>query len=689
MLSSNNPVSPASMGPASVDAPNDSPQSDEPDEHHRLSYPVPPAYLPANLWDANSPTYSQIISDSLPSEADQDIMKRPLDSSVPISPMNSVQSLLDNSGMNDSFAQKKPRYDGIHPGAAPMGYDPASAGMDSRTYPAALHSVSLQNQGGQGFGNGHGSVGSPGGQGQGQFGMQMGGMNMGFGMGFPLAMNMNYSGGPIISPSMNPNTMTGNYGPAAAAAAAAAAGNATGRTVYVGNLPSEASVDELLNLVRFGPIEAVRLLPEKSCVFISFLDGSTAAAFHADACVKKLALHGQELKIGWGKPSIVHPSVSNAVATAQATRNVFVGNLDPEMNEQDLRNDLGQFGPIDQVKIVRDKNIGFVHFLSIATAIKVVSNLPSEPGWEGKRVNYGKDRCAYVPKAQQDAVRQAQTQAMNAIAAQHQQATGSPFSPFSPMSAGFSGGFPTPDIPNSAGIFPSPAFLGNGYSPVAPGFGGDSAANQQGNRTIYLGNIHPDITVEELCNHIRGGMLQQIRYFPEKHNAFVTFVNPLSALTFYQSAQTTGLALLQRRLRVGWGKHSGSISPALLQAIQAGASRNVYIGQIADFNLFTEEKLRADFGEFGDIDMINFLTDKGVAFVNFTSISSAQKAIEGIKLKPEYSILRISYGKDRCANPPRNNMRSMVPAKDAEPMQATNPITDPDIYDDEAGAVYE
>ncbi len=44
-----------------------------------------------------------------------------------------------------------------------------------------------------------------------------------------------------MSPSMNPHTMTGNYGPAAAAAAAAAAGNTTGRTVYVGNLPAGQS----------------------------------------------------------------------------------------------------------------------------------------------------------------------------------------------------------------------------------------------------------------------------------------------------------------------------------------------------------------------------------------------------------------------------------------------------------------
>jgi len=174
-----------------------------------------------------------------------------------------------------------------------------------------------------------------------------------------------------MSPSMNPNTMTGNYGPAAAAAAAAAAGNTTGRTVYVGNLPPEASADELLNLVRFGPIEAVRLLPEKNCVFISFLDGSTAAAFHADASVKKLALHGQELRIGWGKASHVPPAIAQAVLQHQATRNVFVGNIPEEMDEKYLKDLLGGYGMIDQVKIVKDKNIGFIHFLTIATAMKV------------------------------------------------------------------------------------------------------------------------------------------------------------------------------------------------------------------------------------------------------------------------------------------------------------------------------
>jgi hypothetical protein len=40
--------------------------------------------------------------------------------------------------------------------------------------------------------------------------------------------------------------------------------------------------------------------------------------------------------------------------------------------------------------------------------------------------------------------------------------------------------------------------------------------------------------------------------------------------------------------------------------------------------------------------------------VNFTNVSNAIKAIDGVKNKPEYANLRIAHGKDRCANPPRS-----------------------------------
>ncbi|KAK2463057.1 hypothetical protein APHAL10511_004712 [Amanita phalloides] len=515
------------------------------------------------------------------------------------------------------------------------------AHMSSQLSPnAAAAAFAAQQQQQQQQQQAQGQQGSPNGNGYGGFGsynmLGMGIPGMSMLSAFPYNAQManfaqNYSQQRM--PSLNLNIPAAQaaaaYSPVALSAALSASG-VPNRTVYVGNLPATASVDELLNLVHFGPLESIRVLPEKSCVFLSFLDGATAAAFHADATIKKLSLHGQELKIGWGKPSPVPTQVALAISQSNASRNVYLGGLDENTTEEQLRDDLSRFGLIDQVKIVRDKNIGFVHFLSIAIASKVVNTLPTEPAWAGKRVNYGKDRCAYIPKSQQVAAQQAQAAAAQSLVAQSAAAALSPqtaFSPFSPY--------------------------GSPFTPV-DGLAGGVVSMQGVNRTVYLGNIHPETTTEDLCNAIRGGVLQSIRYMQDKHIAFVTFIDPAAAFTFFQVATYQGLTLNNRRLKIGWGKNSGPLPPSLALAVHSGATRNVYIGNVEDFETFAEEKLKRDFGEYGDIELVNFLKEKNCAFVNFTNISNAIKAIDGIKSKPEYVNLRIAHGKDRCANPPRS-----------------------------------
>src|SRR5262249_3219748 len=59
------------------------------------------------------------------------------------------------------------------------------------------------------------------------------------------------------------------------------------------------------------------------------------------------------------------------------------------------------------------------------------------------------------------------------------------------------------------------------FSPFIPFSPGDMTPGvPQGlNRTVYLGNIHPETTTEDLCNAIRGGVLQSIRDMHDKHIA--------------------------------------------------------------------------------------------------------------------------------------------------------------------------
>ncbi|KAK0646420.1 hypothetical protein B0T16DRAFT_328108 [Cercophora newfieldiana] len=411
----------------------------------------------------------------------------------------------------------------------------------------------------------------------------------------------------------------------------------TSRTVYLGNIPPDTSAEEILGHVRSGQIESVRLLPDKNCAFISFLDASSATHFHSDAILKKLCIKGQDIKIGWGKPSQVPTSVALGVQQSGASRNVYLGNLPEEITEEELREDLGKFGAIDTVKIVREKNIAFVHFLSIANAIKAVSQLPQEPKWQSpRRVYYGKDRCAYVSKTQQ----QNAAQYLGIAPGYAHMLTGA-----------------DRDLISSALAQQSVA-----AAAVATTAGG---INNLGNRTIYLGNIHPETTIEEICNVVRGGLLHHIRYIPDKHICFVTFIDPTAAASFYALSNLQGLMIHNRRLKIGWGKHSGALPPAIALAVSGGASRNVYIGNLDE--TWTEERLRQDFSEYGEIELVNALREKSCAFVNFTNIANAIKAIEAVRGKEEYKKFKVNFGKDRCGNPPRQLQAQSQSPRDQVP----------------------
>ena len=441
------------------------------------------------------------------------------------------------------------------------------------------------------------------------------------------SMNSPTFGGQFLSGPHSPTfgNMNPNYTAQAPINMAPGIVHGTSRTVYLGNIPPDTSAEEILGHVRSGQIESVRLLPDKNCAFISFLDGSSATHFHSDAILKKLAIRGQDIKIGWGKPSQVPTSVALAVQQSGASRNVYLGNLTEDISEAELREDLGRFGPIDTVKIVREKSIGFVHFLSIGNAIKAVSQLPHDPKWQApRRVYYGKDRCAYVSKTQQQNAAQ--------------------YLGIAPGYAHVLNGADRDLISNAL------AQQSVAAAAVATTAGG---ATNLGNRTVYLGNIHPETTIEEICNVVRGGLLHHIRYIPDKHICFVTFIDPTSAASFYALSNLQGLMIHNRRLKIGWGKHSGALPPAIALAVSGGASRNVYVGNLDE--TFSEERLRQDFSEYGEIELVNALREKSCAFVNFTNIANAIKAIEAMRGREEYKKFKINFGKDRCGNAPRQN----------------------------------
>ncbi|GME79879.1 unnamed protein product [Ambrosiozyma monospora] len=318
---------------------------------------------------------------------------------------------------------------------------------------------------------------------------------------------------------------------------------APSRTVYLGNVPSDITYNELLNHVRSGTVESLKLLPSKNCAFISFLDENSAMLFHSDAILKRLTINNHDIKIGWGKPTPVHPVVASCVARYNATRNVYLGNLDENVTEEELYRDLEEYGPIDTIKILHEKKIAFVHFTSILAAIRCVQSLPLVEQYKDRKVFYGKDRCAFITKTQQHNAAQ--------------------YLGLNPNSENLLNQVDRDLIANAL------VQQSNAAAVIATSAGGSA---NLGNRTIYLGNLHPDSTIEEICNVVRGGILQNIRLINERHVCFITFIDPISAAQFYAMSSLHGLIIHNRKIKVGWGKHSGPLPNSINLAVGNGAS---------------------------------------------------------------------------------------------------------------------
>jgi len=112
-------------------------------------------------------------------------------------------------------------------------------------------------------------------------------------------------------------------------------------------------------------------------------------------------------------------------------------------------------------------------------------------------------------QAQAAAAQSLVAQQAAAVALTPQQASFSPFSPYAAAVGGGAGG-------NPFGAGPVDIMAA---AAAANGMGGLQSLN----RTVYLGNIHPETTTEDLCNAIRGGVLQSIRYMQDKHIAVRRF----------------------------------------------------------------------------------------------------------------------------------------------------------------------
>lgn len=385
------------------------------------------------------------------------------------------------------------------------------------------------------------------------------------------------------------------------------------RTVYFGGIPIQTTVTDICNRITGGSIESVRILKEKSCAFVDFFDEASALNFFRryEANGSHFIVLGKDLKVSWANPSASSDAVQRAIKNG-ATRNVYVGNLDctrdsAERLREALRKDFETFGPVDMVKVVPERKIAFVHMASVSAAIQAVNMLPSNSRYAERKLSFGSDRC---------------------------------------------GERPPPGVHPSLAIKRSLSKVDEGPSEEAEKTRSDIPETY---RTIYLGDLPAGTSISDICDVIRGGLLQNIRKSEEKRCAFVSFVDEASAEGFSSFFSHYGFFLKGQPVKIGWAKPT----PASIQvanALQKGATRNLYIGQVEVCRLGDDPKAalqRLCEDRFGPVDTVNVLPAKNMAFVHFCNLLDAVKAVTGFQQMTEFANCKLGYGKDRCAQPLR------------------------------------
>lgn len=183
----------------------------------------------------------------------------------------------------------------------------------------------------------------------------------------------------------------------------------TTRNVYVGNIPPSLPVTQLLQFVRFGPLQWIVSVPEKRAVYLSFLDKGKAAAFYqyAKDRAKQPTVSKSHpfryipkddpnfpwsfLTVRWAEDTPVPAWIELAVRRSKATRRINVslkGDGWDTMNKPQLRELLAPYGEIEHMHIERGR-CAFVSFMSIANAKQVRPPI--------RCVSYSAERPSYRP----------------------------------------------------------------------------------------------------------------------------------------------------------------------------------------------------------------------------------------------------------------------------------------------------
>ncbi|KAG6832415.1 hypothetical protein H0H87_001575 [Tephrocybe sp. NHM501043] len=177
------------------------------------------------------------------------------------------------------------------------------------------------------------------------------------------------------------------------------------RSLWIGNLDSAVTSEQLIrHFAPYGAIESLRLLPEKECGFVNFVDQADAIRAKEDV-LNRLGgdigmPNGQTVRIGFGKadsapvapakgtptsPGPTSPPGSASAKSASAaasmggmdaqlqstpTRALWIGSIPSTTTPATILSVFSPYGPIESARVLTHKNCGFINFERLDDAVR-------------------------------------------------------------------------------------------------------------------------------------------------------------------------------------------------------------------------------------------------------------------------------------------------------------------------------
>lgn len=175
------------------------------------------------------------------------------------------------------------------------------------------------------------------------------------------------------------------------------------RSLWIGNLDSAVTSEQLIHVFApYGAIESLRLLPEKECGFVNFVDQADAIRAKEDVLNRlggNIGMpNGQTVRIGFGKadsapvaPAKNTPAAGSGTTTPSAgktaaggppgsgmdaqlqsspTRALWIGSIPSTTTPAAILSVFSPYGPIESARVLTHKNCGFINFERLDDAVR-------------------------------------------------------------------------------------------------------------------------------------------------------------------------------------------------------------------------------------------------------------------------------------------------------------------------------